>query len=254
MIGQKPNARAAGAAPSGRRRDRRARPRGRDARRQTSRLGRSSRAGAFVRSVGRAQTRRSTPSTEAQRARGTRRARMAAAPWTRLVARGARARERDAGDRRALCAGESPCARVGRASWWKAPRGPSGGAEADADEGRDLGGSCRTRIRRRRRFEWWRRIWSRSTPCTRRRRCTAWRSFRRRSRGWTDYLELAEGVTRDGRFKALAESVASRVDEFDAFGLANVAWVCCLDTRRVRRRRARWRRDWSAKCPSRAPG
>ena len=39
-----------------------------------------------------------------------------------------------------------------------------------------------------------------------------------------DYLELAEGVTRDGRFKALAESVASRVDEFDAFGLANVAW------------------------------
>jgi len=39
-----------------------------------------------------------------------------------------------------------------------------------------------------------------------------------------DYVELTEGVTRDARFKALAESVASRVDEFDAFGLANVAW------------------------------
>jgi hypothetical protein len=34
----------------------------------------------------------------------------------------------------------------------------------------------------------------------------------------------AEGLTNDGRFRALAASVATRVDEFDAFGLANVAW------------------------------
>ena len=34
----------------------------------------------------------------------------------------------------------------------------------------------------------------------------------------------AEGLTNDVRFRALAASVASRVDEFDAFGLANVAW------------------------------
>ena len=37
-------------------------------------------------------------------------------------------------------------------------------------------------------------------------------------------FDRVEAVTRDERFRALAASVASRMDEFDAFGLANVAW------------------------------
>lgn len=38
-----------------------------------------------------------------------------------------------------------------------------------------------------------------------------------------DFL-CAEGLTNDGRFRALAASVAMRVDEFDVFGLVNVVW------------------------------
>ena len=37
-------------------------------------------------------------------------------------------------------------------------------------------------------------------------------------------FDRVEAVTRDERFKALASTVGNRMNEFDAFGLANVAW------------------------------